>query len=106
VVISDIGTEGGEYVSYIASDNFEGSYQLSKLLIKALQSRQWDEGSVDIISIPQKRAYYGKARTAGIMETEEHLKLLKVLGCDIAQGYFFSKPMPGSELFSRIETDD
>lgn len=67
VVISDIGTDGGEYVSYIASDNFEGSYQLGKVLVKALQSRQWDKGSVGIVGIPQKRAN-GKARTAGFMK--------------------------------------
>jgi EAL domain-containing protein (putative c-di-GMP-specific phosphodiesterase class I)/FixJ family two-component response regulator len=37
------------------------------------------------------------------VETEEHLKLLKVMGCDVAQGYFFSRPMPGSELLSWAE---
>lgn len=72
VVIADIGTEGGDYVSYIASDNFEGSYQLGKLLVKALQARRWDKGSVGIVGIPQKRAN-GKARTAGFMKAlDEH----------------------------------
>lgn len=72
VVIADIGTDGGDYVSYIASDNFEGSYQLGKLLVKALQARKWDKGSVGIIGIPQKRAN-GKARTAGFMKAlDEH----------------------------------
>lgn len=37
------------------------------------------------------------------VETEEHLKLLKLMGCDVAQGYFFSRPMPGSELLSWAE---
>jgi len=67
VVIADIGTDSGEYVSYIASDNHEGSFQLGKVLVKALQARQWDKGSVGIIAIPQKRAN-GKARTAGFMK--------------------------------------
>jgi len=67
VVISDIGTDSGEYVSYIASENFDGSYQLGKLLVKSLQSRQWDKGNVGIIAIPQKRAN-GKARTAGFIK--------------------------------------
>jgi ABC-type sugar transport system substrate-binding protein len=66
VVISDIGSDGGDYVSYIASDNREGSYQIGKVLAKALQARQWDKGSVGIIAIPQKRAN-GQARTAGFM---------------------------------------
>ena len=32
------------------------------------------------------------------VETEEQLRALKSLGCDIVQGYFFSKPVPASEF--------
>ena len=32
------------------------------------------------------------------VETEEQLHALKELGCDIVQGYFFSKPVPASEF--------
>ena len=32
------------------------------------------------------------------VETEEQLHALKGLGCDIVQGYFFSKPVPASEF--------
>jgi EAL domain-containing protein (putative c-di-GMP-specific phosphodiesterase class I) len=32
------------------------------------------------------------------VETEEQLRYLKNLNCDYAQGYLFSKPMPGVEL--------
>lgn len=32
------------------------------------------------------------------VETNDHKKRLKVLGCDYAQGYFFAKPMPASEF--------
>ncbi len=31
VVISDIGTDGGEYVSYISSDNEDGAYKISSV---------------------------------------------------------------------------
>jgi ribose transport system substrate-binding protein len=67
VVIADIGADGGDYVSYIASDNFQGSYQLGHQLVLALKARHWEQGSVGIIAIPQKRAN-GKARTAGFMK--------------------------------------
>ena len=70
VVIADIGADSGEYVSYIASDNFEGSYQLGKVLVQALKARRWEQGTVGIIAIPQKRAN-GKARTAGFMKALE-----------------------------------
>ena len=32
------------------------------------------------------------------VETEEQLHALKALGCDLVQGYFFSKPVPASEF--------
>ncbi|MBR0469509.1 MAG: EAL domain-containing protein [Mogibacterium sp.] len=32
------------------------------------------------------------------VETEEQIHALKALGCDIVQGYFFSKPVPASEF--------
>ena len=32
------------------------------------------------------------------VETEEQLHVLKGLGCDIVQGYFFSKPVPAAEF--------
>ena len=38
------------------------------------------------------------------VETEEQLLALKDLGCDLAQGYFFSRPIPGDE-FDRFITE-
>lgn len=67
VVIADIGADGGQYVSYIESDNQEGAYQLGRLLATTLKSRGWESGTVGIIAIPQKRMN-GKARTAGFMK--------------------------------------
>ena len=32
------------------------------------------------------------------VETKEQLRALKILGCDIVQGYFFSKPVPAIEF--------
>jgi ribose transport system substrate-binding protein len=68
VVISDIGTDGGEYVSYISSNNENGAYKLGKILVDKMKKLKIDKsGSVGIVSIPQKRAN-GKARTAGFMK--------------------------------------
>lgn len=36
--------------------------------------------------------------TAEGVETAEQFKLLKTMGCDIAQGYHFSKPVPSQEI--------
>ena len=43
------------------------------------------------------------------VETEEQMHALKALGCDLVQGYFFSKPVPASEfeafILQKKETD-
>ncbi len=70
VVIADIGTDAGEYVSYIASDNRGGSYQIGQILVQAMHRKGWTEGSVGIVAIPQKRAN-GRDRTAGFMQAIE-----------------------------------
>lgn len=67
VVISDIGTDSGNYLSYISSDNFQGAYEIGKVLIKKMQEMQLENASVGIIAIPQKRDN-GKKRTAGFMK--------------------------------------
>lgn len=68
VVISDIGTNSGEYVSFISSDNKKGAYELGKILTKKMTELSWNkEGTVGIISIPQKRTN-GKDRTLGFIK--------------------------------------
>ena len=67
IIISDIGANSHDYVSYISSDNKNGAYQLGKLLSNKMLARGWAQGSVGIIAIPQKRAN-GRARTAGFMQ--------------------------------------
>lgn len=67
VVIADIGTDSGEYVSYISSDNEQGAYDIGRVLVSNLHKLGWAEGEVGIIAIPQKRLN-GEARTAGFMK--------------------------------------
>lgn len=40
------------------------------------------------------------------VETEATLKQLCLLGCDQAQGYFLSKPIPAAEFFERASSSD
>ena len=81
VVIADIGTDAGEYVSYISSNNKNGAYNIGKVLAKKMIEKNWQDGKVGIIAIPQKRLN-GQARTAGFMKAlDEH----GIKGADIKQ---------------------
>jgi len=86
VVISDIGTQSGEYVSYIESDNLEGAYQLGNILAEALHAKDWKNGHVGIIAIPQKRMN-GRLRTQGFLSA---LDEFDIVTADIRQQVDFS----------------
>lgn len=86
VVISDIGTDGGDYVSYISSDNLDGAYQIGKLLAEKMHELGWQDGRVGIVAIPQKRAN-GQARTAGFMRA---MNEAGIKGAGIRQQVTFS----------------
>ncbi len=87
VVISDIGTDSGEYVSYISSNNREGAYEIGRLLAKKMVDLGWNNGRVGIVAIPQKRLN-GQARTAGFMQAMDEAK---IKGADIKQLVIWSE---------------
>ncbi len=66
-VIADIGTTGGEYVSFIISDNFQGAYGIGQALAKAMKEKGWGNGTVGLVTISLARNN-GKARTKGFMK--------------------------------------
>jgi len=39
------------------------------------------------------------------VETKEHLEFLKSLGCDQIQGYYFSRPVPASDMREMLRSD-
>ncbi|MET0049371.1 MAG: substrate-binding domain-containing protein [Sedimenticola sp.] len=86
VAISDIGTDGGEYVTYISSDNLDGAYKIGQVLVKKMRQVGWDDGRVGIVAIPQKRAN-GQARTAGFMRA---MREAGIKGAGIEQQVDFS----------------
>lgn len=77
VVIADIGTDGGEYVSYISSDNRSGAYEIGKILATQLKQKGWENSSVGIIAISQKRSN-GRARTAGFMQAMKEANIKSI----------------------------
>lgn len=87
VVISDIGTDSGEYVSLISSNNKKGAYDIGKILAKKMRELGWNKGKVGIIAIPQKRLN-GQARTAGFMQAMHEAG---IKGADLKQQSTFSE---------------
>lgn len=39
------------------------------------------------------------------VETEEQVKLLRKIGCDNVQGYYYAKPMPVEDFFELLQKD-
>lgn len=67
VVIGDIGTTRGDYVSFIISDNEKGAYGVGMALGEALKAKGWDHGPVGLVTISLARNN-GKARTKGFRD--------------------------------------
>ena len=70
VIISDIGADSGEYISYISSDNKKGAYDIGITLAEKISILKISNPKVAIISIPQKRLN-GQERTAGFVKAME-----------------------------------
>ncbi len=86
VVISDIGTDAGEFLSFISSNNYQGAYDIGKILANKIKILNYKNAKVGIIAIPQKRKN-GQERTAGFLKAlnEEDIK-----GAGIEQQVNFS----------------
>ncbi|MDD2895677.1 MAG: substrate-binding domain-containing protein [Aliarcobacter sp.] len=87
VVIADIGTDSGEYISYISSDNKNGSYEIGKVLANKISTLKIENPKVAIIAIPQKRLN-GQERTIGFMKAMDESS---IKGANIKQQVTFSK---------------
>jgi ribose transport system substrate-binding protein len=67
VVIADIGTNSGDYSSFIISDNYRGAHDVGMALAQALKKKSWENGSVGIVAISQARKN-GQAHTKGFLD--------------------------------------
>ena len=86
VVISDIGTNSGEYVSFVISDNFQGAYGIGQVLAAAMKEKGWQDGSVGLVTISQARKN-GQARTAGFRKAMQEAGITKEAGLQQMQSY-------------------
>ena len=70
-----------------------------KMDMKFIRNMQKDEKSMKLVELVLDIAKFLQVPViAEGVETEEQLMLLKERGCDIIQGYYFSKPVPAEEF--------
>jgi ABC-type sugar transport system substrate-binding protein len=86
VIISDIGTNSGDYVSFVISDNYKGAYGVGQALAAAMKDKGWTAGSVGIVAISQARKN-GQARTAGFRKALQEAGITKEAGLQQMQSY-------------------
>lgn len=64
VVVADVGTNSGDYISFIISDNRNGAYQTGKALVEAMKQKGWRDNTVALVTLSLARNN-GKLRTEG-----------------------------------------
>lgn len=64
------------------------------------QNRYESRAKTVIQSVIQMAKKLGIHTVAEGVETKEHIDLLREIGCDMVQGYYYSKPMPAEEFFN------
>lgn len=75
-----------------------------KMDMKFAQNMMSDEKSTKLVELVMDIAKYLNVPViAEGVETAEQMRLLKDMGCDIIQGYYFSRPVPAKEFEAFIE---
>lgn len=102
ISIDDFGT-GYSSLSYL--NRFPLNYlKIDSSFIHQIVSLQDKQAIVDTIILMAHRLHI-KVVAEGV-ETKDQVKLLKDMGCDIIQGYYFSRPISSPELLDFLELWD
>ena len=100
VTLDDFGT-GYSSLCYLAEMTFD-KIKIDRSFVRTLHERPESAKIVD--------AVIGLSRSLGVqtvaegVETEHDAEVLLRLGCSLAQGYLFGRPVPASELVMAMET--
>lgn len=98
--VDDFGTG---YSSLASLKNFDFDYiKIDANFIQSLGSVSQDAALVDAMISMSKGL--GLESVAEGVETQVQADLLRSMGCDYAQGYFFSKPLPADAFKALLDT--
>ncbi|CAN5128821.1 hypothetical protein BH11PSE11_BH11PSE11_38650 [soil metagenome] len=98
--IDDFGT-GYSSLSYLKRFQVD-KLKIDQSFVRGLATNP--EDAAIIRAIIQMAHGLGLTTIAEGVEDEQALAQLRAFGCDEAQGYFFARPMPATELLNYIET--
>lgn len=113
VVIADIGTNGGQYVSYVKSDNYRGAHDVGTALAQALREKGWHNDPFALVTISLARKN-GQDRTNGFRDAMRDAGITQEAGLRQMQTYsaaetagFVKELMSGKQRIRSIfiETD-
>jgi len=90
VAIDDFGT-GYSSLSYLKNFKVD-KLKIDQSFIRDFTHDKSDKAIVEAI-IKLSNTFGMKVQAEGV-ETQEHLKLLREMNCDLAQGYYYNIPMP------------
>jgi ribose transport system substrate-binding protein len=79
VVIADIGTNGGDYVTYVKSDNYRGAYDVGAELALAFKEHGWATEPYGLVTISLARKN-GQDRTNGFRDAMKEAGMMKDAG--------------------------
>lgn len=75
-----------------------------KMDMQLVKNVHTDERSLKLVKLVEEIAeYMGYKVIAEGVENEEQYNLLKEIGCDVIQGFYFSKPLPPEEFVKLFE---
>jgi diguanylate cyclase (GGDEF)-like protein/PAS domain S-box-containing protein len=94
LTMDDFGT-GYSSLAYLKRFPFD-SVKIDQSFVRGIPANSDDVAIVEAI-IAMAHSLQLKVVAEGV-ETEEQLALLRKLGCDTIQGYYFSKPIPSNEV--------
>lgn len=102
IAIDDFGT-GYSSLSYLK--NFKvNKLKIDQAFIRDFLDDNSDKAIVEAI-INLAKIFNLKVQAEGV-ETNKHHELLQTLDCDLAQGYFYNKPMPLDKFLNFISKKD
>ena len=101
ICLDDFGV-GYSSLSYLRSFPFK-KIKIDRSFIRDVVDNT--EAAAIVRAITTLGASLGMLTTAEGVELPEQVQVLRSLGCDEAQGYLFSRPLPASELDTMLQAD-